>query len=69
MAGNFFALVICFFANYSKAKARYNIKDINIWNMDEMGYTIGFTYNTKVVILYGNIRNFKIINGLKEWVN
>jgi hypothetical protein len=34
-----------------------------------MGYTIGFTYNAKVVILYVNIRNFKIINGLKKWVN
>jgi hypothetical protein len=34
--------------------------------MDEIGYAIGFVYNIKVVILCGNIRNFKIIDGLKE---
>jgi hypothetical protein len=66
MAGNSPTLVMYFFANYSKAKARYNSKDINIWNMDEIGYAIGFVYNIKVVILCGNIRNFKIIDGLKE---
>ena len=37
--------------------------------MDKTGYTIGFTYSAKVVILYGNISNFKTINGLKEWVS
>jgi hypothetical protein len=58
-----------FFTNYSKAKARYNIKDINIWNIDEMGYAIGFAYSAKVVILRGNISNFKTINSLKEWVS
>ena len=31
-----------------------------------MGYAIGFIYSAKVVILRGNISNFKIINGLKE---
>ena len=55
-----------FFTNYSKAKARYNIKDINIWNIDETGYAIGFAYGAKVVVLRGNISNFKTINGLKE---
>jgi len=69
MAGNSPTLVTRFFADYSKAKARYNIKDINIWNIDETGYTIGFTYSAKVVILRGNISNFKTINGLKEWVS
>ena len=34
-----------------------------------MGYAIGFTYSAKVVILYSNISNFKIINSLKEWVS
>jgi len=37
--------------------------------MDKTGYAIGFTYSAKVVILRGNISNFKIINGLKEWVS
>jgi len=36
--------------------------------MDKTGYAIGFTYSAKVVILRGNISNFKTINGLKEWV-
>ena len=36
--------------------------------MDETGYTIGFIYSAKVVILRGNVINFKIINGSKEWV-
>lgn len=58
-----------FFTNYFKAKARYNIKDINIQNIDKTGYAIGFTYSAKVVILRGNTSNFKTINGLKEWVS
>jgi len=36
--------------------------------MDKTGYVIGFTYSAKVVILHGNISNFKTINGL-EWVS
>ena len=55
-----------FFTNYFKAKAWYNIKDIDIWNMDKTGYAIGFAYGAKVVVLHGNISNFKTINGLKE---
>ena len=66
MAGNSPALVAHFFADYSEAKARYNIKDINIWNIDETGYTIGFAYSAKVVILHSNISNFKTINSSKE---
>ena len=34
--------------------------------MDKTNYIIGFAYNTKVVILKGNIINFKTINSLKE---
>ena len=30
---------------------------------------MGFAYSAKVVILRGNISNFKIIDGLKEWVS
>jgi len=37
--------------------------------MDKTGYAIGFAYSAKVVILRGNISNFKTINGLKEWVS
>ena len=55
-----------FFTDYSEAKVRYNIKDINIWNINKTGYAIGFTYSAKVVILRGNMSNFKTINGLKE---
>lgn len=69
MAGNSPALVTRFFADYSEAKARYNIKDINIWNMDETGYAMGFAYGAKVVILRCNMSNFKTIDGLKEWVS
>ena len=36
--------------------------------MDETGYAMGFAYSAKVVILRGNIINFKIINGSREWV-
>ena len=36
--------------------------------MDETGYAIGFTYSTKVVILQGNITNFKTVDGSREWV-
>ena len=55
-----------FFTDYSEAKVRYNIKDINLWNINKTGYAIGFTYSAKVVILRGNMSNFKTINGLKE---
>jgi hypothetical protein len=34
--------------------------------MDKIGYTIGFAYSAKVVILRSNISNFKTINSLKE---
>ena len=34
--------------------------------MDKTGYAIGFIYSTKVVILRGDIINFKTINGLKK---
>ena len=36
--------------------------------MNEIGYAIGFTYSAKVVILKGDIINFKIINDFREWV-
>jgi len=36
--------------------------------MDKTGYAIGFAYSAKVVILRGNIINFKTINGSREWV-
>ena len=69
MAGNSPTLVMRFFTDYSEAKARYNIEDIDIQNMDETGYAMGFAYGAKVVILCGNMSNFKTINGLKEWVS
>ena len=34
--------------------------------MDETGYTIGCVYAAKVVVLRGNIINFKTINGFRE---
>jgi len=34
--------------------------------MDKTGYAIGFAYGAKVVILRGNIINFKIIDGSRE---
>ena len=34
--------------------------------MDKTGYAIGFTYNTKIVVLQGSLVNFKTINGLRE---
>ena len=34
--------------------------------MDKTSYAIGFIYSAKVVILKGNIINFKTINGLKK---
>jgi len=37
--------------------------------MDETGYAIGFAYGAKVVILRGNIINFKTIDGSREWVS
>jgi len=37
--------------------------------MDKTGYAIGFAYSAKVVILRGNIINFKTINGSREWVS
>ena len=36
--------------------------------MDETGYAMGFVYSAKVVVLRGNVINFKIINGSQEWV-
>ena len=38
----------------------------DVWNMDETGYTMGFTYSAKVVVLRGSIINFKTINGSRE---
>jgi len=32
--------------------------------MDETGYAIGFAYSAKIVVLKGNIINFKTIDGL-----
>lgn len=37
--------------------------------MDKTGYTMGFTYSAKVVVLRGNIINFKTIDGSREWVS
>ena len=37
--------------------------------MDKTGYTMGFAYSAKVVILRGNITNFKTVNGSREWVS
>ena len=37
--------------------------------MDKTGYAIGFAYGAKVVILRGNIINFKIIDGSREQVS
>ena len=37
--------------------------------MDKTGYAMGFAYGVKVVILRGNIINFKTINGSREWVS
>jgi len=34
--------------------------------MDKISYTIGFAYSAKVVILRGNVINFKTINGSRE---
>jgi hypothetical protein len=34
--------------------------------MDETGYAIGFTYSAKVVVLQGNITNFKTADGFRE---
>ena len=36
--------------------------------MDETGYAMGFAYSTKVVVLRGNITNFKTVDGCREWV-
>jgi len=36
--------------------------------MDKTGYAMGFAYNAKIVILKGNIINFKTIDGFREWV-
>ena len=40
-----------FFNNYTNAKTQYNITELDIWNMDETGYAMGFAYNAKVVVL------------------
>jgi hypothetical protein len=53
---------------YTDAKTQYNVTELDIWNMDETGYTIGFAYSAKVVILQGNITNFKTVDGSREWV-
>ena len=37
--------------------------------MDETGYAMGFAYSAKVVILQGNITNFKTVDGSREWVS
>ena len=34
--------------------------------MDKTGYAIGFAYSAKVVVLRGNVINFKIINSSRE---
>ena len=34
--------------------------------MDKTGYAIGFVYSAKVVVLRGDIINFKIIDGSRE---
>jgi len=36
--------------------------------MNETNYIMGFAYSAKVVILRGNIINFKTIDSFREWV-
>jgi len=55
-----------FFNNYTNAKTKYNIAELDIWNMDETSYAMGFAYSAKVVILQGNITNFKTVDGSRE---
>ena len=37
-----------------------------MWNIDKTSYAIGCAYAAKVVVLRGNIVNFKTINGSRE---
>ena len=37
--------------------------------MDETSYAMGFAYSAKVVVLRGNVINFKTIDGSREWVS
>ena len=69
LAGNNPARVQQFFEDYTTAKTQYNVAELAIWNMDETGYAMGFAYSAKVVVLRGSLVNFKIINGLREWVS
>jgi hypothetical protein len=69
IAGNNPALVKRFFTDYSNAKTQYNVNSANVWNMDETGYAMGFAHSAKVVVLRGNIINFKTIDGSREWVS
>ena len=57
-----------FFKDYTTAKTQYNIAELDVWNMDETSYAIGFAYSAKVVVLQGSLVNFKTINRLREWV-
>jgi len=69
LAGNNPAYVQQFFKNYTTAKTQYNVAELDVWNMDETGYAIGFAYSAKVVVLRGSLINFKTIDGLREWVS
>lgn len=69
LAGNNPARVQQFFEDYTTAKTQYNVAELDIWNMDETGYAMGFAYSAKVVVLRGSLVNFKTIDGLREWVS
>jgi hypothetical protein len=69
LANNNPGLVQKFFTDYTNATTQYNIAELNTWNMDETGFAMGFALSAKVVVLRGNIINFKTIDGNREWVS
>ena len=56
-----------FFDLYTQTKADYNVKDPDVWNMDETGFTMGWANSCKVVAMRGRRRIVKTIPGNREW--
>ena len=48
---NNLAYIQQFFKDYTIVKTQYNITELDIWNINKIGYAMGFAYSAKVVVL------------------
>ena len=62
------SLIYHWFQLFSETKARYNIADEDVWNIDEKGYMMGVSAGAKVVLHRSIKEAFTSMPGNREWV-